>query len=298
MLKHGEKPQLSILISSFKRIEYLRRTLYGIATNSPSIPYEVVLADETSDETPLIVEELHKYDAVFPWTLVACSQEKFEKDGGPKKFFNNPSWTNNVAFKHSKGDLLVLQGNEVIPWKNCYNQIIEEYHSSLDEGNIPMILTTTYDVPNEIQSASGPLSANLTQNMVNYCKNWPLQTNTLQTLVTNYISLTSRWVWETLNGYDETYVEGIACDDSDFTRRFRVLVDHELKWSDAISLHCNHGSKSMYQEPKANVIASERWDTGLAINRKHYHAWDGTYKNPQTWPIGTYGVTDLICNGY
>ena len=298
MIRHCEPIKLSILISSFKRIEYLRRTLFTIATNEPKCAYEVILADETSDQTPQIIEELHLYDATFPWTLVACSQKKFEEDGGPPKFFNNPSWTNNVAYKNSRGSLIVMQGNEVLPWKNCYNQILEEYDNLKEENNHIMVYTTTYDMPEEIQIASGPQSANLTQNMVNYCSQWPLQSKQLHSMVTNYISLTSKEVWELIGGYDETYLHGIACDDSDFSRRFKSLPGAQYVYSDAVSLHCNHGSKSMYQKPKASIVTEDRWDTGLAINRAHYAKWDGTPKNPQTWPIGTYGVTDLIRNGY
>lgn len=293
-------PTISILISSYKRLEFLKRVLFSIAVHGPSQPYEVIIADETSDQSEAILEQLHLYDARFQWKFVSCSQEKYEEEGGPKKFFNNPSWTNNVAFRYSSGSLIFLQGNDCVAWNRPYDKMIEDFGN----GQNSLVFSTTYNMPDNVQLASGPEGANLTQGMVDYCKEWPLQSIDLQTLVTNYISLTHKKVWVRLGGYDENYVKGIACEDSDFVQRFRALPQFpsdekpQVIFSNAISLHCDHGGKTMYNEAKPSIITTEKWDEGLNINREYYHSWDGTYGNRQTWPLGTYGITGVIEHGY
>lgn len=300
MIQSGAIPELSIVISSFRRLEYLKRVLFSIAINQPLCTYEVVLADECSDQSEDILKELHKFDARFSWTLVKCRVEELEKYQGRKKFFNNPSWTNNIGWKHSQGKFICLMGNDMITCPKTLNTLLLEARQLENSGtDFFTLYTKTLDCPKNIQEAMGTHGANLTQGMIDYCETWPLQSPNMRSMVTNYLSCSSRKVWDTTNGYDENYVFTLACEDSDFSMRARILPNYIEKYLEVISLHQNHSGRTCYQEQDQSIITNTRWDEGVAEGRNYLSTWDG--KNPsnrQSWEPGTIGVIEVIKHGY
>ncbi len=288
-------PQVSILISSFERVSLFKRTLYSIEKNAPPLS-EVIIAEEEGKES--ILPELKKFN--FPYKFILVNMKEFEEKTRIKKFHNNPSLTNNIAFKHSSGNLIFQMGNECIAWDNCFNQMINDVQTNSPLMSPHFInFSTTYNIPENILRLIGESGQHLNIGMVNYCRPWPLQDNTYHSDVTNYISLTSRKVWEELNGYDERYLAGIACEDSDFVRRMKLLKDFCVIRSAAVSLHQEHGGMTRYKNPVERQMNMDKWNDGLAINRSLYHSWDGkTIKNQQPWPIGTYGIKDIVIKNY
>lgn len=286
------KPEASILISSHNRLSLLRRSLWALATRPPKIPFEVILADDGSTDD--ILSLLRQYSCRFPWKFISVSSEAFEKETGIKKFFNNPAHTNNTAFRHASGDRIFTMGNEVIAWGDVFNQMLDE---APDEKN-HIVFSTTYDIPEDLLEKIEPHGSNLTQNMVNYCARWPLASKTYKSDVTNYLSLTTRSVWETIGGYDERYLAGIGKEDSDFVRRCRAIPgwsdEKNLRRSEALSLHQSHGGRTCYYLPKPEVISQERWREGELATKPLYDSWDGGCANPQPWSWGTVGVLDVI----
>jgi glycosyltransferase involved in cell wall biosynthesis len=280
----------SILISSFNRLPLFRRTLWSIATRPPSIPFEVVVCDDGSTEDTL--GELKKFSSRFAWKFIRFSSIEFEAATGLKKFFNCPAATNNVAFRHASGNLIFQQGNEVIAWADVYNRLIQE----MGEASEPLVMSTTYDLPHNILDRLDEYGSNLNESMVREAWRWPLQSIHYRSDVTNYISLAPRSLWERIGGYDERYFGGICAEDSDFVRRARALDGFKQVISEGVSLHQNHFGKSCYQNPKPTVITRERFEEGCRINRAIYDLWDGSPNNPQQWPIGEYGVGEVITN--
>lgn len=285
------KPEASILISSYNRTKLLRRTLFSIAARGPSVPYEVVVADEGSTED--IEALLRTFSARFHWKLVRVDLGAFEQATGLKKFHNNPSLTNNVAFRHAEGDFIYLMGNEVIAWENCFDRL--RFDAPV-EKKFWQVFSTTYDVPEEHLEFLDDMGQNLSPAVVRDCQKWPLQSEDYRSDVTNYLSLTPRALWEKLGGYDERYLAGIACEDSDFVRRARAAHDYQHVLSRAVSLHQSHGGMTRYYSPKPDVIASGRWDEGVGVNRSVYEKWDGDCLNPQPWEWGKLGVVNVTTN--
>ncbi len=264
-----------------------------------AVPFEVVIADESpKEEQEKIIRELSNFNSAFPWTLVGVNPNDLETHLGFKKFHNNPSLTNNVAFYHCSGDLIFLMGNECIAYDKPFDKMLEESKGLENFINF----STTYDIPKEAvdfmelyDQYGTTLTA--TKRYVEYCKQWPLADDTYHSDVTNYLSLTTRNVWEAIGGYDETYLKGIACEDSDFVRRARTLPNFKTIRSKAISLHQYHGGKTRYYEPVERGMTDERWNEGLSINRKHYNSWDGTRYNPQRWAIRDLVVDKIVTIG-
>lgn len=281
-------PSCSILISSRDRLPLFRRVLWNLSRRHPSIPFELVIADDGSTED--VLGEVRRYNS-FPWTFVRVDMSLFEKQAGVKKFFNSPSLTNNCAFAHARGDKIFLQGNEVIPVGDAYDRLLDDAPGS----PYFLVVSTTYDLDRAGVLALDEYGTTV-ERLVESCRHRPLQDKSYRSDVTNYLSLTSRATWEALGGYDERYLAGISADDSCWVRRARVLPGFEMVVSEAVSIHQDHGGWNLYRGARPTTISRDRQLEGQSINRAIFDSWDGTPRNPQPWPPGTYGVVEVIRN--
>lgn len=287
------KPKASILVSSHNRAALFRRALYAVAVRPPRVPFEVVVADDGSDED--VGGVLREFSSCFPWKLVSVDVPAFEAATGVKRFFNNPALTNNVAFKHSQGEVVFLMGNEVIPLGEAFDSLLKAGDAlGCDDW---VAFSTTYDLGQEWVDRLDAYGSNLTPHMAKAVSHRPLQSESYRSDVTNYLSACPRALWEKVGGYDERYLGGISSDDSDFVRRARSAPVNAKTCvvPDAVTLHQYHGGKTCYYEQTS--VPSERWRAGVEANHAVYHAWDGTHRNPQPFPWGELGVKGVVRNG-
>lgn len=289
---------VSIIISSYKRHSLFKRTLRSIVNNPPSLPWELVIVDETSSESDLLLQELSQY-STLRYKFISFNSDLFTEKTTLKKFFNNPSVTNNIGWKNSSGKYLFLQGNEVITMPNTYDMMIKDWQDS----NAPygIVFSETYDIPNSIIDRIGEYGENFKGPLLSFCHCWPLQkVEEYESLVTNYLSLTNKATWNLINGYEEIFTQGIACEDSMFVYRVRNCPNSQVIFSKARTYHQFHGGKTKYYTPLESIISGKKWDEGLSINRKYYYEQIKikSYKNPQTWEPGEYGITNIIKHGY
>lgn len=266
---------ISILISSHNRIRLLENALLALQNNPPDGDFEVVIADEGSTEP--ILDMLRQFK--FPITFVEVDMDEFTANTGIEKYHNNPALTNNIAFAHCEGDLIFLQGNDIVAVDDAYNKML----SAAAELNTKywMMYCTTYNGPEESQH-----DINAVLEYVRL-KQAVLQSKNKQGDITNYLSLCPRSLWEELNGYDERYVGGQACEDSDFARRARKLAGPH-HYCDAETIHQFHGSVT-------NEIGhNSRLYEGLLRNRKLFNNWHGGIQTGQYWKPAEYGVGRVV----
>lgn len=268
--------------------------LWALANRPPSVPFELIVVDDGSTDD--ILGEMRLYSSCFPWKFVRFDHEEFTAKTGIKKFFNNPAASQNVAFRQasSSSEFIFQQGNEVIAWEGVYDRLIADVPANAEHY---IVASTTYDVPQQYLDILDQYGQNLTPGIVNECKRWPLQSHDYRSDVTNYISLTSRKLWDKIGGFNEMYFGGISAEDSDFVRRARCTPNFKQVISDGISLHQFHGGRTKYYWPKESVISKDRFEDGCAINRCIFQDYiEGVYSNPQKFEWGTYGVKEVISN--
>lgn len=290
------KPELSILFSTYNRLHLFRRTLWALVNRPPSVPFEVIVADDGSQDD--ILGELRLYSAQFPWKFIRVSSDQFEKETGVRKFFNNPALTYNVAFRHASADLIVQHGQEVLPVGPCYDQLLKAV-ADVDSPNF-LALSTVLDVPEHVLIHLDRYGTNLSPEQVRHCHQWPLATPNFHTDVTNYISLCSRSLYEAVGGYDERYLRGIGKEDSDFVRRCRALpgwTDEScMRRSLALALHQSHKGRTWWGNQDQSIVTDVRWKEGEILSKEVWDSWDGGPRSGQPWEFGTKGVLDVVTN--
>lgn len=273
-------PIISILISSFKRLPYFRRTLYSIAANPPNVHFEVVISEELNEETPQILNELKKYS--FDWCFVTHDITKFEEATGLKKYHNSPVLSYNLGFKQCRGDFICMMGNDIIVGPNAFNNLL---NTKIGAENY-IVYSTTINCPQWILSEIGEYGENLS--IFHIHQSGPvLQSPQIRSGVNNYLSLTPKSTINKIKGWNTLYLQSIAAEDSCFTRRIKTIPNSiECYMDNAISLHQDHPS------PRGSAF----WDEGVRIARERYHNWDGKYYLEQEWPISDIGLKDVIKN--
>lgn len=282
---------LSIIISSFNRINLFRRVLWNIVKNAPNINYEVVIVDEeSSDDIQGMLEK--EFASNFLWKLVKVKTATLENKLG-KKYLNNPGPCYNIGFLHSVGDIIAIQGNECLVVDQCYNTMLGDFEILAQKYENPQVFSHTYNMPEEQVATLDFYGSNLTKPLVRHCMTWPLQSPNYKSEVVNYLSMCKRSSWEKIDGFDERYFNGISSEDSDFTRRVRALNGYCYFLSKGITIHMGHSGKNCYQESK--LVSKEFWDKGVEINHKIFHAWNGKPENPQGWKSGQFEV-EVITN--
>jgi glycosyltransferase involved in cell wall biosynthesis len=278
---------LSIIISSYKRLHLLKRTLYSLNKNRPEMDIEVVIADELSGESPQILEELRKYD--FKWKYIECDVKEFEAKTGLKKYYNNAAWTYNIGLVQSEGKLIGVLGNDIILYRNAVEQLIDAAINSGVEDYIAF--SSTYNTHKNLITALDEYGTNLKEEDIQWCyNNLPLHTPYIKSDVNNYFSISPKQTLMKINGWRAEYINGIACEDSCVSRRIHFIPNSKkFVVGTSITFHQWHESKQ-FESDKGF------WNEGVERNRKLFYNFDGNYYCKQPWPIGEQGVRKIIKN--
>lgn len=288
------KPLVSVVVSSYNRLPLFRRMLWSLASRPPSVPFELVVADDASTEPTL--DLVRSFGSSIRFTFIRVDVREFTRVTKVEKFWNNPSLTANIAIRHAQGELIFQQGNEIISWGNAYDQMLAEAPKAEDF----VVFSTTLDVPSYIHERLDKYGTDLRVTDVQGCVRYPLASPWYHSDVTNYLSLMPRSTLVKLKGYLEEYLAGLGKEDSCMVRRLRRIPnwsdEKNMRRSQAVSLHQNHGSMTPFSMPDANQITMDRWREGEALSKAVWDSWDGSHVNQQPWEWGTLGVTDVIRN--
>lgn len=227
-LEHGvlefsieEKPKVSIIIPVYNQIHYTYACLLSILKNTKNISYEVVVADDCSDDATKDLERYTKNVRIIHW----------EKNLGFLKSCNE-------AAKATKGQYLLFLNNDTEVCENWLRSLVDLIESN---SQIGMVGSKLVYPDGKLQEAGGILWSD--GSGWNYGRgDDPTKEEYNYVREVDYLSgasiLLPKNLWEEIGGFDERYAPAY-CEDSDLAFSVRkkglqvvyqplsVVVHHE-----------------------------------------------------------------------
>ena len=233
-----DSPLVSIIIPVFNQFDYTYNCLKSILQNSGEIPYEVIIADDGSDDLTAVIEKLvHNINVI--------------KNKSNLRFLRNC----NNASKYAKGDYILFLNNDTQVQENWLAPLIELIEH---DKNIGMVGSKLVYPDGRLQEAGGIIWDDASAwNYGN--RSDPNEPEYNYVKETDYISGASimirRSIWEKIGGFDEAFCPAYY-EDTDLAFEVR-----------------KRGYKVMYQ-PKSVVVHFEGASNGtdLTVGQKQYQA--------------------------
>lgn len=246
---------ISIVSAYYNRKPQFYRTLKSIS-NSKVKDFEYIVVDDgSSDEHRL--EDLVKE---FPFLKIIRIEPK-------DKWYVNSCIPFNIGIRNISGDIIILQNPEclhvhdVLSYAKKY--VNDDNYVTFSAYAINEKLTN-FDLLNHIQANTVPqflkgLPQKITDDATytgwyNHTKYRPAYYHFCSTITKKNMDL--------LNGFDERYADGIACDDDEFVVRIGRLGLKKIIVDDVSVIHQWH-APSYYVIPNARQL---REKNGLLLN--------------------------------
>lgn len=260
--------KLSLVISTYNRtklFDYVLRSL--VYQTFPKDEMEIVVVDDGSTEDTLGL--LKKWQP-----FVGCQIKYIRIDSSKYTYipikYHTPALTNNIGFKKSEGDVVVVHGNDVMHLGR--DNLILGYNHALENKSV---FGTVWECDKEF---------------INYLDTNPewKRYNDLMPLYNhphakiNNIHMTG-WYWYVLfvkrsfvfkiNGVDEEYLRGVYAEDNNFEQRLLMAGTKHFREPRIITVHLWH-----YDEgetiPKQARWGSGTWEEAAEINRTRWRKWN------------------------
>ena len=243
-----EKPQISIIIPAYNQFTYTYYCIKSIAENSGDVPYEVILADDCSNDLTTQIS------SVVENLIIARTEQNL-------LFLRNC----NQAAKCAKGDYILFLNNDTQVQKDWLRPLIDLCEN---DNTIGMTGSKLVYADGTLQEAGGIIwkdgsgwnygrNDNAMKPEYNYVRD------------VDYISgaaiMIRKSLWDTLGGFDERFVPAY-CEDSDLAFMVRKA-----------------GYRVVYQ-PASVVVHYEGKSNGTDLNSgvKKYQV-ENSIKMKQKW---------------
>lgn len=166
---------------------------------------EFIIIDQGNDEN---VEELYTQHKLRIKNI-RVDLNKVEYNGG-----QNPSYAQNVGFKHAQGEYIVLTSPEVV----FENQTFQKFDQKINP-NI-MLYCTVAEV--KTLDTNKVFDHNYLVNQKS--GNWLCHPRSRPLPMAYFMAVINKQVIFDVNGVDEDFMQGIAYEDDDFGRRLHTKV--------------------------------------------------------------------------
>lgn len=227
--------KVSVVISTYNRLEFLKRTLYSYVNQTFSKNnFELVIVDDNSTEDIFGLCKFfsQQYDLKFNYILV-------DKNKGaipPKSFCQ--ALTNNIGFKRSRGSVIIITGPETLQKETN----IEKSWVSANEG---------YCVYGDIYRSSSEFVDCISKD--EEYKNMLFDDMFVLPGAKHIVSqLTGFWWYYVavrkehilaINGVDEQYMKGIAGEDDNFAFRMYEYGVPLVRHPAILGIHQDHSKE-------------------------------------------------------
>ena len=246
---------ISIVTAYYNRRDLFHRTLKTIS-NSQFKDIEVIAVDDGSDNE----HRIEDFTDEFPFFRVVRIEPE-------DKWYGNCCIPFNMAIREAKGDIIVLQNPECLH----ANDVLTYISNNINETNY--ISVSAYGLDSHYVR-DGILDYALKNNelsgLIKSLPQVPYRGNrtmgwynhpTFRPEAWHFCSAMTRENMAKLNGFDERYADGVACDDSEFIIRIkRIGLNVEIV-DDVQVIH-------QYHEPSRPLPNEEElWHVNQAILR-------------------------------
>lgn len=124
-------PELSICIATYDKPRYLERVLQSIVRQEVSVPYEIIVADDSSpsDETQQVCQTLRaRYLRI---------------EGEPA--YGNPAKARNAAYKAARGNVLICQSDDVEHQGNAISFLLDILNKKSNCFALATVVNVSWD---------------------------------------------------------------------------------------------------------------------------------------------------------
>lgn len=259
--------KLSLVISTYNRTKLLDHVLFSLTRQDfPRDEYEVVIVDENSTEDTLGLCKKWKPEIGCRIVYIRIDPSKYTYI--PIKY-HTPALTNNIGFKASEGEVVVVHGNDVLHL-NKDNLRIGYEHAMQNKSVFGII----WECNEEFRSY---LSTYYWRSLDNLMKLY-----NIPGAKTNNIHMTG-WYWYLLfvkrefvmniQGVDEEYLRGVYAEDNDFERRLLMAGTKHYRDPNIHAIHIWHYDEGKTLQKQARW-GSGTWEAAAEINRDRWRKFN------------------------
>ena len=255
------KVKVSIIIPVYNNFHITKRCVWSIAKNTGNVPYEIIIADDCSNDETKKIESIIKN----------VKRIKTESNGG---FLLN---CNNAA-KKANGEYLVFLNNDTVVQKGWLEPLLDLIES---DSEIGLVGSQLIYPDGTLQEAGGIVYRDA--NAANYGNGQDPQNIEFNYVKeVDYISgasiLLSKETWESLGGFDERYIPAYY-EDTDLSFMIRYKLNLKVKYqplSKVVHFEGRSNGVNLTQGIKRYQLINknkfyEKWKAEL----NKFHAIDG-----------------------
>ncbi len=253
--------KLSVVISIKNRSNLFKHTLrsYDKQTMNKK-DFELIVVDDGSTEDLRTLLKEYNYGMKIKYIRIDSTKSEIPVWG------LTPALTNNVGFKNSAGDVILICGPETLQ-KECNFDIAYEaaqkdisafgliWHSNIQFVNMlmknPNMDRLSFDDMLKIPSSR---VMNITQN----------------TFYWFLLAVKKKHIFD-IGGVDEEYLRGVCGEDDDFAARLRTSGIENVHEFRMIGIHLDHSQEDNY-DPKRQR-RTKLWEEGRMINTERWNNW-------------------------
>lgn len=237
---------ISVVTAYYNRKKLFVRTLDSMKPYYGKIDFEVIVADDGSDES----ERLEDLQSEYPFLRVI----RLEKEN---KWYKNPCIPFNVAFSEVKGDKVIIQNPE------CYHfgPILEFVDKNLKQNHYLSFGCFSLDKENtnndSLFTNKGHIKDLILENDKTFVKNgdlgWYNHSKHRPEAYHFCAAMTKKDLYD-LGGFDERFANGVGYDDDEFIWRIKAKKMQIDFIDECVVLHQNHYNYSENKSETAEII--------------------------------------------
>lgn len=251
-----DEPLVSIIILNKNGIHHLKKLFKNFKENTNYKNYEIIIVDNNSVDDS--VEYLKTLD--LPIKIIE------------NKYNQSFSRANNEGFKESNGDLILLMNNDMETTYGWLNEMVGTFLEHENVGAVGPKLIYPYLLQDRENSYSIQSAGDSFRELMdlyspfNNNKNikiWDESVNVLKTVVgvTGAVFLTSREIYEELNGLDEDYY--YCYEDVDLCIKLNNAGYDILYCPKSLIIHYESPTRKLDNNLRENIITNRK-----TINKK------------------------------